>query len=140
MKKILSFLLVIKLISSAISAKTKQDKCFQSKHIKKAMNKAAMWQLSNPKHELWDWTNGAFYAGVSAAYKTAGKKKLLDAMMKMGETNKWKPGPRLQHADDIAICQTYIDAYHIKEDPSMIQPFIDNMDKFLVTPYPDKGI
>jgi rhamnogalacturonyl hydrolase YesR len=61
-------------------------------------------------------------------------------MNKMGEANQWKPGPRLQHADDIAICQTYIDVFRIKNDKAMIQPFIDNMEKFLVTPFPVKGI
>jgi rhamnogalacturonyl hydrolase YesR len=128
------------LIGMTLYAKSKQDKVFQPKQIKKAMINAALWQLANPKHELWDWTNGAFYAGISAAYKTTGDKKLLEAMIKMGQANQWKPGPRIQHADDIAICQTYIDAFRIKKDQSMIQPFIDNMEKFLVTPYPVKGI
>jgi len=91
------------------------------------MTKAALWQFANPKHELFDWTNGAFYAGVSAAYKTTGNRKLLDEMIKMGSANQWNPGPRLQHADDIAICQTYVDLFRIKNDKTMIQPFMDNM-------------
>lgn len=140
MKKALSFLLVFMLTGMTTFSRNQQDKCFKPKEIKKAMIKAAMWQFDNPKHDLWDWTNGAFYAGVSAAYQTTGDKKILDAMNKMGETNKWKPGPRLQHADDIAICQTYIDMFRIKKDKAMIQPFIDAMDKFLVTPYTVKGI
>ena len=140
MKRILSILLLIILVSITVFSKNKQDKVFQHKQIKKKMTIAAMWQLAHPKHELWDWTNGAFYAGISAAYKTTGDKNLLGAMIKMGETNQWKPGPRLQHADDIAICQTYIDVFRIKKDQSMIQPFIDNMEKFLATPYPITGI
>ncbi len=140
MKKTLSIVLVFMLIGMTSFSKNLQDKCFKPKEIKKAMIKAAMWQFNNPKHNLWDWTNGAFYAGVSATYKTTGDKKILEAMNKMGEANQWKPGPRLQHADDIAICQTYIDMFRIKKDKAMIQPFIDNMDKFLVTPFPVKGI
>jgi len=140
MKKALSLLLVFMLVGMSVFSKNQQDKCFKPKEIKKAILKAAMWQFANPKHELWDWTNGAFYAGVSAAYRTTGDKKILDAMNKMGEANQWKPGPRLLHADDIAICQTYIDLFRIKNDKAMIQPFIDNMDKFLVTPFPVKGI
>lgn len=104
------------------------------------MLRAAKWQLEHPKHELWDWTNGAFYAGISAAYKTTGNKSLLDAMMKMGEANQWKPGPRLQHADDHVICQTYIDLFRLKNEKKMIQPFIDTMDEFLTKPYQPKGI
>ena len=140
MKTIFSFFILFVLLSQNISAKNQPDKCFKPKEIKKAMNKAAEWQLAHPKHELYDWTNGAFYAGLSAAYKTTGNKTLLAAMMKMGETNKWKPGPRLFHADDYAICQTYVDLFRIKKNQVMIQPFIDRMEEFLKTPYPVKGI
>ena len=140
MKRTLSLVLVYILIGMNGFAKNQQDKCFKLKEIKKTMLKAAVWQFANPKHELWDWTNGALYAGVSAAYKTTGDAHYLDAMNKMGEANLWKPGPRLQHADDIAICQTYIDMFRVKNNKAMIQPFIDNMDKFLATPFPVKGI
>jgi len=140
MKKTISFLLVFMLIGMTVFSKSKLDKCFKPKEIKKAMTTAAMWQLANPKHNLYDWTNGAFYAGISAAYKTTGDKKLLTAMIEMGDKNEWKPGPRLEHADDHAICQTYIDVYRIKKDQKMIDPFKAQMDKFLATPYQPKGI
>ena len=140
MKKTISILLTFMLLGVTVFSKDKPEKCFKPKQIKKAMTTAAMWQLANPKHELWDWTNGAFYAGISAAYKTTNDKKLLNAMIEMGEKNQWKPGSRLQHADDHAICQTYIDVYRIKKDQQMIYPFIGQMDKFLATPYEPKGI
>ncbi len=140
MKTIFSILILAGLLSMNISARNKADKCFRPKEIKKAMNKAAEWQLAHPKHELYDWTNGAFYAGLSMAYKTTGNQNLLDGMMKMGEANKWRGGPRLFHADDYAICQTYVDLFRIKEDQAMIQPFIDKMEDFLKTPFPVKGI
>jgi len=140
MKRIILFLIAIFLLTFVSWAKVKKDSEFQPKYIKKAMAKAALWQLAHPKHELWDWTNGAFYAGISAAYRTTHDKELLQAMVKMGEANQWKPGPRLQHADDIAICQTYVIVIRIKKVKAMIQPFIDNMEQFLATPYPVKGI
>jgi rhamnogalacturonyl hydrolase YesR len=140
MKRTLSFLLVFMLISAAGFSKNQPDKCFKPKEIKKVMLKAALWQFANPKHELWDWTNGAFYAGVSAAYNATGDKNYLNAMIEMGEKNQWKPGPRLEHADDHAICQTYVDAFRVKKDNKMIDPFIAQMDKFMATPYQPKGI
>jgi len=140
MRKFLSLLPVFLVISMTLYSKSSQDKCFKPKEIKKAMTIAAMWQLNHPKHELYDWTNGAFYAGISAAYNTTHDKKLLNAMIEMGDKNEWKPGPRLEHADDHAICQTYLDVYRIKKDPKMIYPFIAQMDKFLATPYQPKGI
>lgn len=140
MTKPISFLLVIMLVGMTVFSKNQKDKSFKPKEIKKAMTTAAMWQLANPKHKLWDWTNGAFYAGISAAYETTKDKNLLNAMIEMCNKNEWKPGPRLEHADDHAICQTYLDVYRIKKDQKMIVPFTEQMDKFLATPYQTKGI
>lgn len=102
---------------------------FKKDNIKAAMTKATEWQLKNPKHQLYDWTNGAFYAGVFAAYETTKSKAILDAIMEMGEKTGWKPGPRFDHADDIAISQTYIDIYRLKKDRKYIQPTIDVIEK-----------
>jgi len=134
--------LILALLTFALSmyaqVSPKQEKLFTEKHIKKIMKKATAWQLDNPKHELWDWTNGAFYAGVFAAYETTESKKILEAILTMGETNQWEPGPYWFFADDHAICQTYIDVYRIKKEQKMIQPFIDTMNVILTTPYPKK--
>ncbi|MFA5326271.1 MAG: glycoside hydrolase family 88 protein [Prolixibacteraceae bacterium] len=140
MKNLFSLLLIFVVVGTNVFAKNSPEKIFQPKQIKKTMIKAALWQFANPKHNLYDWTNGAFYVGVSAAYKSTGDKKYLNGMMEMGQKNEWKPGPRIQHADDIAICQTYVDLYRIKKDKAMIQPFIEQMEKFLATPYETKGI
>jgi unsaturated rhamnogalacturonyl hydrolase len=85
--------------------------------------------LTHPKHSLTDWTNGAFYAGVFAAYETTKSPKILDSLLAMGERNNWQPGPRFDHADDIAICQTYINLYRIRKDQRMIQATIDTVQK-----------
>ena len=89
----------------------------------------AKWQLANPNHQLYDWTNGAFYAGVFAAYETTRSPDLMTALMDMGEKNGWKPGPRFDHADDIAISQTYIDLYRLKKDKRMIEPTLDAIER-----------
>ncbi|HBL78020.1 MAG: hypothetical protein A2W90_01055 [Bacteroidetes bacterium GWF2_42_66] len=138
MKLSVLFIGIILLFSLQSIAGTPDSKYFSKKQIKKVMTKAAEWQLANPKHNLYDWTNGAFYAGIEAAYKTTNSKKLLQAMIDMGEANQWKPGPRLHHADDYAICQTYVDVYRIKKDQKMIQPYIERMNEFMATPYPVK--
>jgi unsaturated rhamnogalacturonyl hydrolase len=136
MNKLFSTLLVLILLSGSLFAQRAwNEKLFKDNYIKKTMKTALDWQLKNPKHELYDWTNGAFYAGVFAAYETTGSKKIWKAMYEMGEANQWKPGPRLHHADDHAICQTYIDMYRISGDKKMIEPFIKTVDEFIVTPY-----
>ena len=136
MNKLLStFLMVVLLSGTAFAQKAGNEKLFKDSHIKKTMKKALDWQLQHPKHKLYDWTNGAFYAGVFAAYETTGSKKIWKAMYEMGEANEWKPGPRLHHADDHVICQTYIDMYRVSGEKKMIEPFVETMDEFMSTPY-----
>ncbi len=141
MNKLLTTVLLVVLLSgTAFAQKVGNEKLFKDSHIKKTMKKALDWQLKNPKHKLYDWTNGAFYAGVFAAYETTGSKKIWKAMYEMGEATEWKPGPRLHHADDHAICQAYIDMYRVSGEKKMIQPFIETMDEFMATPYETGGI
>ena len=141
MKKIIPFILIALFISGNLLAQNADnEKAFKANYIKKTMKKALEWQLENPKHNLYDWTNGAFYAGVFAAYETTGSKKIWKAMYEMGEANQWKPGPRLHHADDHVICQTYIDMYRISGDNKMIEPFVKTMDEFMTTPFETKDI
>ena len=107
-----------------------QDKAiFQKKFIKSRMLKVAAWQLKNPNHAPNDWTNGAFYAGIFAAYQTTKSPELSNALMNLGKQTGWKPGKRFDHADDIAIAQTYIDYYRLTKDQQIIQPTIETVKK-----------
>src|SRR4051794_36618989 len=72
---------VLLLLACAISANAQGDDIFKRKNISKTMLKVAGWQLQNPRHDLTDWTNGAFYAGVFAAYETTKSPELLKAMI-----------------------------------------------------------
>jgi unsaturated rhamnogalacturonyl hydrolase len=139
MKKIFS-LLFISLISITSFSKTENNNIvFSPKYIKRIMTKAAEWQLKNPKHELYDWTNGAFYAGVFATWETTKSKKIYSSLIDMGDKNGWKTGPRWYHADDIAICQTYVDLYRIEKKPEMIKSFTDTLKIFMTKPYPQSS-
>ncbi|MCX6221325.1 MAG: glycoside hydrolase family 88 protein [Bacteroidia bacterium] len=140
MKKIIALLLLVFFVSTGFAKTGNTKKLFAARNIKKTMKNVTIWQLKNPKHELTDWTNGAFYAGVSAAWETTKSKTIYQAMIDMGEKNDWKPGKRWYHADDIAICQTYVDVYKVEKKQVMIQPFIDTLAIFMKKPYPAKGI
>ncbi|GAB3711618.1 hypothetical protein GCM10027592_49370 [Spirosoma flavus] len=107
---------------------------FTTNYIKNSMLNVVNWQLRNPKHKPTDWTNGAFYAGVFAAYETTKSPVVLDSLMAMGQRTNWQPGPRYDHADDITICQTYINLYRIKKDRKMIQATIDTVQKMSRVP------
>ena len=105
------------------------DDVFNKNYIKKTMIKVVDWQLKNPKHVSTDWTNGAFYTGVMAAYETTKSPKILDSLMAMGNRNKWQPHNRFDHADDIVISQTYVDLYRLKKDKKMLQATLDSVQK-----------
>jgi len=135
MKKLIFPLIVILIGSYANAGNRSDEKLFSKKYIKNAMETAALWQFDHPKHELYDWTNGALYAGVFAAWETTGSKKIWNNMIAMGDSNEWKAGPRLTHADDYAIGQTYIDLYRVTKDKKMIEAFRTRVDEFMAAPY-----
>ncbi|MDR2037204.1 MAG: glycoside hydrolase family 88 protein [Bacteroidales bacterium] len=112
---------------------------FGKKYIRETVLKVTEWQLKYPKHDPRSWTNGAFYAGVFAAWETTKSKSIYQALLDMGERTEWKPGRFYWHADHIAICQAYIDLYRQEKKQEMIQPTIDTIQLFMNNPYPDRG-
>jgi len=104
-------------------------KLFQPAYIRRQLLKVTDWQLAHPQHAPTDWTNGAFYAGVFAAYQATKSPKILDSLMAMGERNRWLPAKKFGHADDIAISQTYFNLYRLKPDRRLIQATIDTVAK-----------
>ncbi len=80
------------------------------KGIEPALVKALQWQEANPifAKAPTDWTNGAYYTGVSVAHAATGNVVFLNALKKMGASNNWQPYERFYHADDLAICYSYL--------------------------------
>jgi rhamnogalacturonyl hydrolase YesR len=103
------------------------------------MLKAAKWQLENPKHNIKDWTNGAFYAGVFATWETTKSNDIYSALMDLGDKTQWQPYHRYYLADDVAISQTYLDIYQVEKKQEIIRPTIDTIRRFIDNPYPVKG-
>ena len=110
---------------------------FKPRFIKKQLLKATRWQLAHPKHKATDWTNGAFYSGVFAAYQATKSRVILDSLLALGERTKWQPDHRYDHADDIAICQTYLNLYRLKKDRRMLAPTLAVAEKFRTVPGPE---
>ena len=67
-------------------------------------------------------------AGIS------GDPKYRDALLAMGEANGWKPGPRMHHADDLAVGQAYAGLYFLYRDPKMIAPLRARLEAILSAP------
>ncbi len=103
--------------------------------IKKSMLKAYKWQQKNPKHDLNDWTNGAYYIGVTKAYQATGDKAYLKGMKQMATSLKWMPGRRWFHADDIAICQSFIYMKEMGMEDAELKPTVDVLDRVMTEEY-----
>lgn len=110
---------------------------FKPRYIKKQLLLATQWQLAHPRHKATDWTNGAFYSGVFAAYQATNSRLILDSLLAMGERTRWQPDKRYDHADDIAICQTYLNLYRLKKDRRMIEPTLAALEKLRTEPGPE---
>lgn len=139
MSKRVILLSLITVFIISVNGQSVDNKLFKKKYIQSVVTNVTEWQLQNPKHHPRDWTNGAFYAGVYAAWETTRSKKIYQAMMDMGQKEQWSPHKRWYHADDITICQTYIDLYRREKKQEMIQPTIDTLKILLSNPYPTTG-
>lgn len=103
--------------------------------VRRAMRKVAEWQLKRAEPDFdQDWTFATLYAGFMAVPDAAGGKQYREAMERMGMKFDWQPGPRLAHADDQAIGQTYLELYARKHDPPMIAPIRARMDAVMQLP------
>ena len=116
-------------LASNLSAKLKQ------KDVSRAIEKVANWQLDRARASFnQDWTFAALYAGFMAVPEAADGKKYQNAMLEMGRKFQWQLGPRIQHADDHAISQTYLDLSFQLRDPAMIAPTRERMDAVIQLP------
>ena len=123
-----------------VAQQTKTDYC-RPEYIRSVLNKVAKWQLDNPKRRAKnEWTHAAFFTGLYAAWEATQSPMMYEALIESGKSTDWRPFKRSFHADDIAICATYIDLYRIEKKQEMLQPSIDTLARFVNEPYPVKGI
>jgi rhamnogalacturonyl hydrolase YesR len=108
---------------------------FKRKAIETAMRKVGDWELKRSQpYFSQDWTFAALYAGFMAAAKALPEARYEDRMMGVGNKFDWKLGPRLAHADDQAIGQTYLGLYQDHHDSRMISPTREQFDALMKTP------
>jgi unsaturated rhamnogalacturonyl hydrolase len=105
--------------------------------LAKAMKLVADWQLNRlPAKAQVDWTWAALYTGFMAVPQKVAGDKYQQAMMNVSNALNWQPGPRVMHADDQAIGQTYLELYMIHKDPKMLDPMKARLDEEMATPDP----
>jgi len=106
-----------------------------NKKIKKSMLAAFKWQQQNPKHRWNDWTNGAYYIGVTKAYQATKSKKYLKGLKEMADSLQWMPRERWYHADDYAISQSFIYMKEFGVKGANLQPTADVLNRVMTEDY-----
>src|SRR5664279_524524 len=116
MKKCLPFLLSVVLLMVLVNMNSFAQNNFGADSTLKIMEKVADWQLEawqkeGMRHPIYDWTNGAAYAGFMALNEIANDSKYSKAMYNIGEATDWNPGPRRAMADDYCVGQMFSQMY-----------------------------
>lgn len=102
-----------------------------------SMISVANWQLAHPSaHELWQWHQAPFWAGLHALALVSGNSQTyFDALRRMGEANEWGHGPSKFHADDQAITQAYFLLHERDRDPRMVAKALALFDEMVRMPF-----
>ncbi len=94
--------------------------------VRTAMRKVARWQLERARPYFNnDWTFAALYDGFMSASVTLGDPRYEQAMQEMGQKLHWQLGKRPEHADDVAVGQTYLELYLKRRNPQILLPLTD---------------
>jgi rhamnogalacturonyl hydrolase YesR len=127
-------------VSSAQSAHRGKD------FIKRIMTRVCDYQLNHLKDSTVmangiieavpsnGWVRGVFFTGVLSTFESTGEQKYFRKAMQWAERNNWNLGPKLRHADDQVVAQTYIQLYEIKPDPKMIAHCSHVFDQIVANP------
>jgi unsaturated rhamnogalacturonyl hydrolase len=108
---------------------------FTKADLAKAMKLVADWQLNRlPAEAQYDWTFGALYAGFMGVPSQVSGDTYKQAMVQIGDKLQWQPGPRVEHADDQTVGQTYLELYMIHKDKKMLDPMRARLDQEIATP------
>ncbi|HEX4758150.1 MAG TPA: glycoside hydrolase family 88 protein [Terracidiphilus sp.] len=108
---------------------------FTRDDLSKAMKIVADWQLSRmPAETQYDWTWAALYAGFMGVPDAVSGDKYKKAMQDVADKLGWQPGPRVEHADDQAVGQMYMEQYFLHKDAKMMGPMKARLDQELATP------
>ncbi|MFT4224452.1 glycoside hydrolase family 88 protein [Dysgonomonas sp.] len=110
------------------------------KNIAEICNRVANWQIKNQpfvKHHALDWTNGAWYKGLSEWAKETNNEVYFDFLKTQGEKHGYNVYYRPYHADDICVSQMYFDLYKRYKDKDVLAKTIERLD--YVTNHPSSA-
>ncbi|MEO8064164.1 MAG: glycoside hydrolase family 88 protein [Pseudomonadota bacterium] len=128
------------LISSAAEKEPRKD-------VLKFAARVADWQLAHmdASHQgitsfieetgkSRSWQQGAFWVGMTHLADITQDRRFREAILAMGRANQWTLGPRLYHADDHVIGQSYLWSARNGAGPEAIAPLRASFDSILSKP------
>jgi rhamnogalacturonyl hydrolase YesR len=109
-KLVLKLLAFVTLLNCSVSQKIVAQEPLDISKIKTSMIKALEWQEAHPifASAPTDWTEGAYYTGVSRAHMATNDQIYMAALKNQGYWNNWQTYNRMHHADDVAISYSYL--------------------------------
>jgi len=103
--------------------------------LAKAMKLVADWELGRlPAETQYDWTWAALYAGLMGVPDAVAGDKYKQAMKDVADKLQWSPGPRVEHADDLAVGQMFLEQYFLHKNRKMMDPMRARLDTEIATP------
>ena len=103
----------------------KFDPTLSTAAITEVMEAVADWQIEHfdkVKHHPLAWTNGTLYKGMMEWAKIAKDDQYTDWLYQIGKKHGWQPHYRMYHADDVVVCQMYLEMYRQKKDNRLLAP------------------
>lgn len=100
-------------------------------------DRVASWQIRNQsvvKHHALDWTNGAWYKGLSEWAKETNNETYFDFLKAQGERHGYNVYYRPYHADDICVSQMYLELYKRYGDKDFITHTKERLDYIINNP------
>jgi len=102
----------------------------QAEAVVRDMKRVADWQLANPsKHPLHDWTQAPFFLGLFQLGQVSGEARYAAALNAFGSQLAYGAGPRVEHADDHAVLQAWLELHEATGQQAQVQPAIDQFAK-----------
>jgi len=87
-------------------------------------------ETANPRA----WEQGAFWLALARLAERSRAPRFREAVIGMGRASNWQPGPRLYHADDHVIGQSYLWAARNGAGPAAVAPIRAAFDRILAQP------
>lgn len=108
---------------------------FKRAAVENAMKKVGDWQLARVRgHMNNTWMFAVLEIGLVTASDTLHDRKYSDAVKEMADGIGWQLGPRLAHADDHVVGQSYLWFYDREHQPQMIADIRQKFDEVKAQP------